>query len=94
MTTPTAERIRSFRAPFTLSTLDGGLPAGSYRLVIDEEEIPGLSFVAFRRTATMLHTPALSATGGRNQVFVVDPIELSAAHDADRRGEPAAAPQK
>ena len=32
---------------------DSKLPAGTYRLVTEEEEIPGLSFVAF--------APALSA---------------------------------
>ena len=30
---------------------DSKLPAGTYRLVTEEEEIPGLSFVAFRTSA-------------------------------------------
>jgi hypothetical protein len=34
--------------------------AGRYRLVTDEDEMLGLSFLAFPRTATMLHIPAIS----------------------------------
>lgn len=76
----------AFRRPFALAAVDRPLSAGTYRVVVDEEEIPGLSFLAFRRTATMLHTPALLASGGPNQVFVVDADELDAAHAADHRG--------
>jgi hypothetical protein len=78
----------TFRRPFALSAIDGLLSAGSYRLVVDEEEIPGLSFLAFKRTATMLHIPALSTPGGPNQVFVVNADELAAVLEADRRDAP------
>ncbi|WP_366916809.1 hypothetical protein [uncultured Nitratireductor sp.] len=66
-----------------LSSLDVRQPAGTYRLVIDEEEIFGLSFLAYRRTATMLHIPAISIKSSRHQVVEVDPEELAAALDAD-----------
>jgi hypothetical protein len=59
--------------------------AGSYRLVTDEEEILGLSFLAFRRTTTMLHIPAISISGHPNQVFHVNSAELAAALKADGR---------
>ena len=65
------------------------LPAGTYRLVTEEEEIPGLSFVAFRRTAMMLHLPALStalATASTtHRVVPIDAVEWSALVEADRR---------
>ncbi len=51
--------------------------------VTEEEEIPGLSFVAFRRTATLLHLPALSATSDTHQVVSVDPVEWAAIVEAD-----------
>jgi hypothetical protein len=54
-------------------------------LVTEEEEIPDLSFVAFGRTATMLHLPALPATGGTHQVVSVDPVEWAAVVEADGR---------
>lgn len=86
MATRSTETTLAFRRPFALSAIDHPLSAGTYRVVVDEEEIPGLSFLAFRRTATMLHTPALSAPGGPNQVFVVNADELDAAFEADHRG--------
>jgi hypothetical protein len=75
----------TFRRPFTLSALDKAQPAGTYRVVTEEEEIPGLSFVAFRRTATLLHLPALSATSDTHQVVSVDPVEWAAIVEADGR---------
>jgi hypothetical protein len=82
MTRTTQTRV-TFRRSFTLSAVEGVHPAGTYRLVTDEEQIPGLSFVAFRRTATMLHLPANPAPGATRQVVYVDPIELSEALAAD-----------
>lgn len=65
--------------------LEATQPAGTYRLVTEEEEIPGLSFVAFRRTAMMLHLPALPPTGATHQVVSVDPVEWAAVVEADGR---------
>ena len=53
--------------------------------MIDDEEIIGLSFLAYQRKATMLHTPALAAPGGRHQVFSTDPMELETALQVDAR---------
>jgi hypothetical protein len=53
--------------------------AGRYRLVTDEDEMLGLSFLAFPRTATMLHIPAISISDHPNQVFHVNSAELAAA---------------
>jgi hypothetical protein len=50
---------------------------------MDDEEILGLSFLAFRRTATMLHIPAISISGRPKQVFPVSSAELEKALDAD-----------
>ena len=75
----------TFRHPFVLAALETTQPAGTYRLVIEEQEIPDLSFVAFRRTATLLHLPALSVTGGQHQVVAIDPVEWAALVEADER---------
>lgn len=83
MTIRTTDTEVTFKRPFMLSAFDARQPAGTYRLVIDEEEIFGLSFLAYRRTATMLHTPAMSVQSGRHQVVEIDPEELAAALDAD-----------
>ena len=83
------ETTVTFRRPFTLLALDGSQPAGTYRLVTDEEEILGLSFLAYQRAATVLHIPALSLPdAGLQRIVVVDPVELAAALDADAQAPP------
>jgi hypothetical protein len=85
MTSHTNESTVTFKNQFNLSSLDGPQPAGIYRLVTENEEIPGLSFIAYRRTSTMLHLPALTTSAGKTQVFSVDRDELEAALKEDER---------
>lgn len=59
-------------------------------MVVDEEEIGGLSFIAFRRTATAIHIPAIEASSFSRQVFQIDPDELAAAIAADADPESSA----
>ncbi|HZQ01302.1 MAG TPA: hypothetical protein VFB13_17285 [Reyranella sp.] len=80
-----SEIATTFRHPFVLAALETTQPAGTYRLVIEEEQIPGLSFLAWRRSATLLHLPALSVTGGQHQVVAIDPLEWAALVEADER---------
>ncbi len=77
------ETTVTFSRPFKLSAIDHVQPAGTYRLVIDEEEIPDITFLAYRRSATMLHTPAVATPGGSGQVFTVSSEELAKALEAD-----------
>jgi len=58
-------------------------PAGTYRLVTDEEEISGLSFLAFRRIGTMLRLPSLATSGRPEQMISIDADDLAAALTAD-----------
>lgn len=81
----TRETTVTFRHPFKLNSLDSPHPAGTYRLVIDEEEIPNLLFLAYRRAATMLHTPAIATIGGASQVLKISSDELAKALEADLR---------
>ncbi len=83
MATRTTETTVTFRRPFTLTAIDGVQPAGTYRLETDEDLLPGLSFHAFQRVATMLHLPAMFTSGGTRQVVTVDPTELAIALEAD-----------
>jgi hypothetical protein len=87
------ETTVTFKHPFMLGSFDVMQPAGTYRLVIDEEEILGLSFPAYRRTSTVLHVPAGSKTSGSGQAFPVDAAELDAALEADARGLPTGSSQ-
>ena len=83
MATRTTETTVTFRRPFALTAVDGVQPAGTYRVETDEELLPGLSFHAFQRVATMLHLPAMSAPGRTREVVTVDPTELAIALEAD-----------
>ena len=85
MAVRTTETAIAFRRPFTLSALDGRQPAGTYRMAVDEQEVPGLSFIAYQRMATMLHTPAMASPNKAHQVFLVDAAELAAALESDKR---------
>ena len=84
MSTRTTLSSVTFTRPFTLSSVDGVQPAGTYRLVTEEEPIEGLSFGAYLRTATLLHLPASPTPGQTRQVVPVDPDELSAVMAVDK----------
>ncbi len=79
----TTETTVTFRRPFTLPEFERPQPAGTYRLVTDEEEISGLSFVAFRRVGTMLRLPSLAKSDGPEQMISIDAKDLAAALTAD-----------
>ncbi len=79
----TTETTVTFKRPFTLPDFEHPQPAGTYRVVTDEEEISGLSFLAFRRIAPMLWLPSVAASGGRKEMILIDANELSAALAAD-----------
>ena len=74
----TVETTISFDHPFRLISVDTILPAREYRLVTDEEEIPGLSLVAYRRIAMMLHTPAISVLHGDRTCLSINQTDLEA----------------
>ncbi|WP_377805766.1 hypothetical protein ABNQ38_03785 [Azospirillum sp. A29] len=76
----TTTRTVTFSHPFSLSSVEGMQPAGSYVVETDEELVDSLSFPVYRRTATWLHLPRSggSATGGMamSQTARIDPDEL------------------
>ena len=65
-----------FTHPFVLSCHAAPLQAGTYRLVVDEELIEGLSFSAYRRVATHLEIPAISVSTGERQFLRVSLEEI------------------
>lgn len=85
MTIRTTEKTVTFSRPFLLASIEGEQAAGTYRLVVDEEEIYGLSFLAYRRVATMLYLPPIETSNGLQQVYRVDPEDLATALEADAR---------
>ncbi|MGN7714072.1 hypothetical protein [Agrobacterium radiobacter] len=66
----------TFVHQFVLSSLMAPLEAGTYRLVVDEELVEGLSFTAYRRVATHLEIPAISAKTVKRQFLQVSAAEI------------------
>lgn len=73
----------TFHHPFTMPGLDAEQPAGTYMVLTEEEEIPGLSFLAWRRIATQIYLPAIGLERGQEQVVTIDPKELAEARKRD-----------
>ncbi|MBR0816068.1 hypothetical protein JQ544_31380 [Bradyrhizobium diazoefficiens] len=79
MTIRTTRTIVSFANPFVLQGLEGAQPAGEYVILTDDERIEGLSRIAYRRVATLLQTPARSASQSRTRSYAISQTELDAA---------------
>ena len=73
MTLRTKRETVTFAHPFTVGGVDGTQPAGAYTVETDEEAIEGLSFLAYRRVATVIFLP-LPHGGARSfQAVTVTP---------------------
>lgn len=83
MTDRTTVTMVTFKHPFILTPFDAPQPAGAYRMEVDEERIEGVSFLAYRRTATMLHVPTVVHGQRGHKVYIIDFDELSRALEAD-----------
>ncbi len=86
MTLRTTSRTITFARPFSLDGLEETQPAGSYTVQTDEEPIEGLSFLAYRRVATVIFLPVPHRGTGSFQAIAVTPeaLEAALARDASR----------
>ena len=75
----------TFSNPFTLPGYPGDLPAGDYEVLVEEELLQGLSFEAYRRTATYMTVRGKGAHAGRSELRLTTEIDLTQAlrRDAD-----------
>ena len=74
METRTVRKTVTFTRPFVLAGIEGMQPAGTYDVDTDEETIDDISFLAWRRVATMIHL----RKDGAMQVYPIDPLALAA----------------
>jgi hypothetical protein len=79
VTLRTRRETVAFAHPFTVPGADGTQPAGAYTVETDEEAIEGLSFLAWRRVATVIVLPMPHGGAGSFQAVPVDPHLLEAA---------------
>ena len=82
----TTSRTITFARPFSLAGLEESQPAGTYTIQTDEEPIEGLSFLAYRRVATVIFLPLRQGGPGSFQAISVTPEALDAAHARDASG--------
>ena len=63
--------------PFSLQGVDGTFPPGAYEVETSEEQLEGLSFVAYRRVGTSIRLPGQGASNASWQLYEIEPRELS-----------------
>lgn len=78
MTIRTSQSTVTFARSFQIDGMDESQPPGDYRVDMDEELLEGLSFLAYRRVAALIHLPAISRPQNRIQVVRVAPAEFDA----------------
>jgi len=88
MTMRTTKSTVTFTRPFRLGAFGEQLPAGRYPIETDEELLEGMSFPAYRRTATMMQLTADPQHPSVTEVAVVDPQEVAEALAADAAQAP------
>jgi hypothetical protein len=86
MTVRTSRKTVTFTRPFALSGIDEVQAAGTYTVETDEQLLPGLSFPAYRRIATLIFLPSRPGGAFVEQVVNIDPLDLEAAQERDAAG--------
>lgn len=71
MITRSSRSTVTFSNAFTLPGYRDELPAGTYEVVVEEELLEGLSFAAYRRTATYL---TVTGKGARTDWSELRPV--------------------
>jgi len=69
----------TFRRAFIIDGFDEPQAAGTYTVDTEEEQIPALSFPAWKRLATVMHVQRAGAT----EYIRIDPKELKQALERD-----------
>ena len=83
MTMRSTRSTVTFSNPFTLSGNPGDLPAGDYEVLVEEELLQGLSFEAYRRTATYLKVRGRGRHAGRTERRAISDKDLKEALGRD-----------
>jgi hypothetical protein len=83
MSIRTSQSTVTFTRPFRIDGLDERQPAGDYRVDVDEELLEGLSFLAYRRVAALIHLPAIARSQNSIQIVRVAPAEFDAMLELD-----------
>ena len=74
----------TFSHDFTIGDSQRELPPGTYELLVEEELMQGLSFEAYRRTATYLMVQGRGSHAGQTTMYMTTQEELEHAIACDR----------
>lgn len=83
MTMRSTKTTVTFSHPFTLVGYQDELPAGEYEVRAEEELLQGLSFEAYRRTATHLTVHGSGGHPGRTELRAISDNDLKEALGRD-----------
>lgn len=73
----TTRHIITFAKAFTIDGAEREQPAGAYQIEFDEEQIDGISFLAYRRVATRLRLAQDPAHPGITEVVEVPAAQVA-----------------
>ncbi|WP_119165572.1 hypothetical protein [Algihabitans albus] len=70
---------------FNLPGFDQAQPSGDSRVDLDEEQIKGISQLAWRRVGTFIHLPAIATQGPIRKMVPMKPADLDTVLQKDRQ---------
>lgn len=76
MNTRSTRKFVTFGQSFQLTGMDKMLPAGTYEVTTEEEQIGDFVYEAYRRISTSIYLPAQPGDHGIGRIVSVDPVEL------------------
>ena len=84
MSTRIRQQTITFKHPFSLGGIEQMQPSGTYRVEIEEELVPDLSFPVYRRIATVIYlVRSPNGSVGGYEAATIDPQDLDAAIQRD-----------
>lgn len=83
MNTRSSRLTVTFSHPFSLAGYEDELPAGAYEVIVEEELIQGLSFVAYRTAATYLLVHGRGGRACRTELRLITQNDLETAQSRD-----------
>ena len=84
MLTRSTRSMVTFSNAFTLGDSEVAFPSGAYEIVFEEELLQGVSFEAYRRTATFLMVRGKGSQAGRTEMHMTTQKDLEQAIACDQ----------
>ena len=86
MTERLTHKTVTFAHSFSLRGVQGTFPPGAYSVAVTEEQLDGLTAVAYRRVKTTIELPSTNSASLSRQLVEIVPAALEAALASDGEG--------